>query len=233
VALRPIVPCVYAVRAGVANAFVIDDEELTLVDTGVPGSADRILNAVRALGRRPEEVRHILVTHCHRDHAGSLAALQRATGAATYMHPLDAGMVERGRSMRPVHSAPGLVPRVARALLMRGQPPEVEPARIRNEVLGGDEIPAAGGMLAIHAPGHCAGQLAFLWPHHGGVLFAADTAAHVFGLGLSIVYENQEEGERTLARLGTMDFDVACFGHGRPLVGGASAAFAKRWPARG
>jgi len=232
VALRPIVPCVYRVRTGASSAYVIDDEELTLVDTGVPGSEDRLLGAVRALGRRPEEVRHILVTHCHPDHAGSLAALRRATGAATYMHPLDAGMVARGKSMRVVQRTPGIVPRVLNAWTRRGHQPEIEPVAVEHEVLGGDRLPAAGGMLAIHAPGHTTGQLAFLWPHHGGVLFAGDAAAHVFALGLSIVYENQEEGERTLARLGTMDFDVACFGHGRPYVGGASAAFARRWPTR-
>ena len=34
----------------------------------------------------------------------------------------------------------------------------------------GEVLPFAGGIRAVHAPGHCAGQLAFFWPRHGGVL---------------------------------------------------------------
>src|SRR5436309_3233459 len=79
----------------------------------------------------------------------------------------------------------------------------------------------AGGVRAIHVPGHCAGQLAFLWPEHGGVLIAADAAANVFGLAPSPLYEDLAEGMRSLSRLSAFDFEVACFGHGRPITTGA------------
>src|SRR5207302_1553049 len=78
----------------------------------------------------------------------------------------------------------------------------------------------------------CAGQLAFLWPEHGGVLLAADAAASVFGLSLSPMYEDLDEGRRSLAKLASLDFEVACFGHGRPIAGGAAGRFRCQLPAR-
>ena len=84
--LTQVLPHLYSIQLGVVRAFLIDTDELTLVDTGMPGSAEKITNAVRELGRNPSEIRHILVTHCHPDHAGSLAMLKSLTGALAYMH---------------------------------------------------------------------------------------------------------------------------------------------------
>jgi glyoxylase-like metal-dependent hydrolase (beta-lactamase superfamily II) len=230
-AIQPVVPGLYSIPLGIVSAFLLVGDDLTLIDTGVPGSAARILDAVRALGRQPGDIRHILVTHCHADHSGSLAALQAATGAPAYMHPADAALVRAGQSARPLRPAPGVLPALLFRLftLSRLTPTTIPPATIEREVQDGDELPMAGGIRAIHAPGHCAGQLAFLWPQAGGVLFAADAAANLFGLGLSLVYEDLNVGRRTLARLSALDFAVACFGHGRPIRSAAAAQFRKRW----
>lgn len=226
-----IVPGLYEVALGPVNAFLLDaDDGVTLIDAGVPGSAPKILDAIRSIGRGPSDVRYILATHCHVDHAGSLAALKRPTGATAWMHPEDAAMVRAGRAMRPLSPAPGPINAILGRLLIRSAPAEVEPAEVEHEVADGEELPIAGGLRVVHVPGHCAGQLAFLWPRHGGVLLAADAAANVFGLGLSPMYEDLAEGRRSLAKLAALDFEVACFGHGRPIRGGASGRFRRKWP---
>lgn len=226
---KQIVPHVYAIPLGMVNAFLIDADGLILIDTGIPGSADKILQAVGELGKQPSDIRHILATHCHADHTGGLAALKAATGAPAYMHPADAAMVRRGESMRPAQPAPGLIFKIVVGLFMRGGSTRVEAAEIEYEVQDGQELDLAGGLKAIHAPGHCAGQLTFLWPQHGGVLFAADAASNMFGLGWSIIYEDLEEGKRSLARLAALDFEVACFGHGKAIVGKAAERFRQKW----
>ena len=91
-------------------------------------------------------------------------------------------------------------------------------------------LPIAGGLTVLHTPGHCAGQICLLWPPHGGVLLAADAAANTFGLGLSVTYEDRAEGERQLHRLAALDFRVACFGHGKAIIGDAASRFRRRWP---
>lgn len=90
-------------------------------------------------------------------------------------------------------------------------------------------IPIAGGIRAIHVPGHSGGQLAFLWEKNGGVLFAAETAYNTFGLTHINVYEDFEDVKRSLAKITALDFDTACFCHGKTIVNGASAQFKQKW----
>lgn len=223
-----VVTGVYAVPLRIVNAFLLrTGSGLVLIDTGVPGSEEKILGAIRGIGSRAQDVERILVTHLHADHTGSLAALKEATGAPAVMHPLDAEMVRRGETLRPTRPGPGLINRII-ALLMSLMPrPGMEPLEIEEEVEDGDEV--AGDLRVIHVPGHAAGQLAFLWPQQGGVIFAADAAANVLGLGYAPVYENLDEGRRSLARLAGLEFEVACFGHGSAIVGGAAQRFRQKW----
>lgn len=222
-------PNVYSVSLGSVNAFLIDTDGLTLIDTGTEGSADAILDAIREIGRRPEDLDCILVTHCHADHAGSLAELKRATGVEAHMHPLDAAMVREGKALRPLQPSPGLAKWLIFQIFIRPASATIQPAKIEHEVNDGDEIPVAGRMRAIHTPGHCAGQLSFLWPQEGGVLFAADACSNIPRLGLALGYEDLEEGRRSLRKLAQLDFEVACFGHGGAITRGASRRFRKKW----
>ena len=101
-AIKEIVPGLHQVNLGLVNAYVLQDgQELTLIDTGIGGSAAKILEGIAALGRRPQDVKRILITHLHADHTGGLAALKRATGAPVYMHAADAELVAQGVAMRP------------------------------------------------------------------------------------------------------------------------------------
>jgi glyoxylase-like metal-dependent hydrolase (beta-lactamase superfamily II) len=224
-----VVPGLWSVKIRFVNAYLLDTGDgLALIDTGIPGSAPTIQQAVRSIGRDPADIRHILVTHCHSDHSGSLAEMKRLTGAPAAMHPVDAAMVRQGQARRSLRPAPGLLNAII--CLLPGAPTEIERAEIEHEVRDGETL--AGGLRAIHVPGHCAGQLAFLWPEHGGVLIAADAAAHVVGLSLSPMYEDLDEGRRSLSKLAGLEFEVACFGHGKPIKSGASRQFGRKWTAR-
>ena len=77
--VQPIQPGLYRIRLPGVNAFLLgsDSDGLTLVDTGVPGSADRITDAVHSLGRDLTDIRQILVTHCHSDHATCVGTISR------------------------------------------------------------------------------------------------------------------------------------------------------------
>jgi glyoxylase-like metal-dependent hydrolase (beta-lactamase superfamily II) len=226
---KQIAPGLFELSLGVVNVFLLEsDDGLALIDTGYPNSADRILSGVAELGRQPGDIRHIIVTHSHPDHIGSLAALQWATGARTYIHALDGPIARAGTGFRPITPSPGLVPFVMHRMFMRN-PPVLEPAQIDQEVADGDVLPIAGGLKAIHTPGHSAGHLAFLWPR-GRLLIAGDACATMFGLNLSIGYEDHQAGHRSLALLSGLDFEIACFGHGRTIQQGAAERFRKRWP---
>ena len=226
-----VVPGVYQISLGFVNAFLLEsDDGLILIDTGIPGSADKILGAISALGKQPADIHQILVTHLHADHTGNLAALKRATGAPIYMHPLDAALVRKGIAGRPMTPAPGLMPRLMHTMMSFRGAPVVEAVETDHEVNEGDVLPLAGGIQVITTPGHSAGQVAFLWPHNGGVLFAGDVAGNMSNkLSISIVYEDMPLGIKSLKKLAGMHFETAIFGHGGPIVSGASEQFRHKW----
>ena len=100
---------VYAVTSGDMHVFlIVQPDGITLIDAGFPGTWPLIEEALEELGRKPEDVHDILVTHCHPDHAGGLAEIKRATGAKVWMHAADADMVAQGKAFRPWKPAPGL-----------------------------------------------------------------------------------------------------------------------------
>lgn len=226
---KQIVPGLYAIPLGVVNAFLLESSDgLALIDTGYPGDSEKMLQAVREIGKQPRDVRHIILTHAHPDHIGGFAVLKQATGAVAYIHPSDAAIATTGAGFRPLKPAPGLAIGIMFRLFIRPVA-GIEGAEIEHQVNDGDELPIAGGLRAIHAPGHCAGQLAFLWRQHGGVLFAADACGNVTGLGWSLGYEDFEQGKRDLKKLAQYDFQVTCFGHGSAITQEASVQFKRKW----
>jgi metallo-beta-lactamase class B len=69
-----------------------------LIDGGLPESAPAILDNVRALGFRMQDVGLILNSHAHFDHAGGIAALQRVSGAPVAASPWSASVLRQGAS---------------------------------------------------------------------------------------------------------------------------------------
>lgn len=212
---------------GAVNAYLLETEDgCVLIDTGLPGSAEKITAGVEKAGKELRDIRHIVLTHAHPDHIGSFAVLKKRTRAEAYMHPADAIIAASGRGFRPMRAAPGLKRMIMFKLFVRPVA-EVEAAPIEHGVDDGEILP--GGLRAIHAPGHCAGQIALFLPTHGGVLIAADACANLMGLGLSLGYEDLALGRRSLRKLSSFEFQIACFGHGKPIMKDAARRFRELW----
>ena len=73
-----ILPSVYLVD-GVkgSNVYLLAEDELVLIDTGLPGNARHIKNFIEDQGRDPAELAQIIITHAHIDHMGSLTSSGR------------------------------------------------------------------------------------------------------------------------------------------------------------
>lgn len=226
----PIFPSVYALALGPVNIFLVEEGgKLTLIDTGYKDSEQQILDAVRALGKQPSDITNIVVTHCHPDHAGSLAALQQQLQVPVWMHHADAEVVRGNTPMVRSTPAPGLLNRLLYNIFIKSVPAYVPFTSVDHEVKDGDQLPVAGGLRALHTPGHSAGHLSFLLPAGGGLIFAADACSNMMGLGYSIVYDDLAEGRRSLAKLATYDVQAFCFGHGSVLKDDGVKRFRKKW----
>ena len=89
----------------------------------------------------------------------------------------------------------------------------------------GDTLPILGEMRVLHTPGHTPGSIS-LYLEERGVLFTGDVLlsnGKSFSRALPLPGTDFKLYRRSVERLSRLDFDVACVGHGKPIVGGAQA----------
>jgi glyoxylase-like metal-dependent hydrolase (beta-lactamase superfamily II) len=219
--MKQITANAWLLALGNANAVLLQDgTELTLVDAGFHGKEKVVFDAISQLGRKPSDLKHLVFTHSHPDHIGSAPAIIRATGARTYMHAADAPMAETGGPFRDMAPAPGLFHNIMHRLVWDAKE-LMEPFKIDQHVSDNEELPFAGGLNAIHVPGHDAGQLAFLW-QGDRLLIAGDVFMNMIGLADPVGFEDEAEGRRSQRKLAGLKFDKAAFGHGGAILKNAS-----------
>ena len=85
---------------GIVNAHLIRSEAgCILIDTGIPGSEGKIGKALLRHGLVFRDIKLIIVTHAHTDHAGSAAAIRDLSGAPILAHEDDADYYSRKKPM--------------------------------------------------------------------------------------------------------------------------------------
>lgn len=221
-----IAPGVYSMgqwMGGHVHAFLLDDGEgLTLIDTLFDVDGHRVLAQIAQLGRRPEDLRHIVLTHAHRSHLGGLAELKRLSDATVYSHEWEADIIAGDREAQRVSPLPkgpwGAYP--FQLGLAAGRGAGAPHAVVDRTLKHGDRV---GPVDVIHAPGHTPGHLAFYWPE-SRVLFAGDTIATwpEFAAGWPGLNLNVRQLRVSVSRLAEMEAQVVAVGHGEPLTRGAT-----------
>lgn len=227
--MKPVSASVFQIKLGPVNAFIIEDKGLTLVDTGYRGDMKKIFAALIRAGRDPKDIKQILLTHCHPDHAGSAADIKRALQIPVFAHRSDAALMEAGISGRyPFEVSPGPVNRIAYHLFIKRAAKTIMPFGVETFLEDGAILPVAGGLQVIHTPGHSAGHVSLLVKKEG-VLIAGDICANLSGLKLSAVYENRLSGKASILKAAAFDFGKAVFGHGNPILHNASVRLKARF----
>jgi hydroxyacylglutathione hydrolase len=194
-----------------ANSYVVETGDgLMVIDTGMPGNADKVLAFVRGLGRAPEDVRTIVLTHADIDHVGSLAPLKRATGAAIAIHAADAPAL--------AGTGPGKKRSGAVGLLMAAMPRffPLEHVQADVELNDGDTV---GGFRVLHTPGHTPGSITL---HRDGVVFSGDAllsdAEGHESPPRKAMSGDWEQAQRSADKIRALGYRVLLTGHGEPVV---------------
>ncbi|GAA3293392.1 MBL fold metallo-hydrolase [Streptomyces cinereospinus] len=221
---RKLSPQLYQLDFEIGNAYLWRDTgSLTLIDTGTAGSGELIARSIEHLGWSTGDLDRVVLTHAHEDHAGAAAEIGAWGGVTVIAHRLDVPVV-RGESVAARPAFQG-APEWERTLFETKPPlPPAPPAQVNQVLDEGDVLDFGGGAHVISVPGHTDGSIALYVPKTG-VLFTGDALANPDGQTMVGVFNtDRDRAIASLHRLADLDVDTACFGHGDPVVGSASAA---------
>jgi glyoxylase-like metal-dependent hydrolase (beta-lactamase superfamily II) len=174
--MRSVPPGLFTIRGvmGVCHLLVDERREAVLLDTGLVGEPLEIRWKLKRLGIDRRDVKAILITHGHLDHAGNLAWAKAWTGAPIYAHPLEQAHIDGTYPYVGINRWCGRLERAGRALLRNGRP-----AAIDMPLADGDQLPFWGGLTVVHLPGHTLGHCGFYSARHD-LLFSGDLFASYF-----------------------------------------------------
>lgn len=81
---------VHRIEHAYVNVYLVEDEgRVLLVDTGLPATWGHIARGLRHIGRRPEDVAAVALTHAHFDHTGNAARAQERLRVPIWAHRED------------------------------------------------------------------------------------------------------------------------------------------------
>jgi len=199
-----------------ANAYLVkQDDDIIVVDTGLPGNAGKIIDYVQSIGCRPSDVKTIVLTHSDMDHAGSVAHLKEETNAKVAIHEADAPRLSGEKEPKAVKGVLRLFLRTMSAF-MRFK-------RMKADLLLKDSD-TIDGMTVIHTPGHTDGSICLYLP--GRALFVGDALLTNHGTVLSLPRRSMstdlDQAKESIKRISELKYSVLLPGHGPPIDQNAS-----------
>lgn len=209
---REIVPGVYYLGDIVPTAVyaITGPEGIVLIDSGVPFFVPKVLSTLSDLGLNPEQLRAVLLTHRHLDHASGAATIRETTGARIYAGGADAMVLEQSDSIEDFLSFFPLEKQLPVRFLVDEHIDRT-----------GDLSVAGIDLRAIVCPGHTAGSVCYVLRRAGRtVLFSGDTVMTLegnpgtFGLYYDARYgADPDDYLSTLESLREIPVDVLLPGH--------------------
>jgi metallo-beta-lactamase class B len=140
----------FYVGLGLGSVLITSDQGHVLIDGALNESAPLIAAHIRALGFKLSDVKVILNSHAHYDHAGGLSQLQRLTGARMLASPWSAGVLKSGHN-------PADDPQF-------GALSNIAPVANVSELKDGEVVKVGPLALTAHfTPGHTPGGTSWTW----------------------------------------------------------------------
>jgi hydroxyacylglutathione hydrolase len=207
-----------------ANTYAVLEEtqvgdggHLTLIDTGMPGNAGRIIDFLRSLGREQMDGFTIILTHPDIDHSGSVAELKEKLGnVKVVIHEADA---PRLTGEKPLREGRGFV-----GLLFKAMSPFMKFKPVTPDVLlkDGEQV---DGLSVIHTPGHTLGSIS-LYSEGSKAMFVGDALRtdkdgmpRLLSAAMTV---NIEQAKNSIRKIASYEFELLLPGHGPPILTDAS-----------
>lgn len=195
----------YVGVAGVASFLITTPQGHILLDSGFAETVPLIKDSVKQLGFKFEDIKILINSHAHFDHAGGLAELKRLTGAKLMISEADAELISKGGA----------------GDFFWGDKPTFEPAKVDRTLRDKDEVKLGDvTMVARITPGHTKGNTTWTMKvREGGkeldVVFVGSTTVPGYKLVNNAQYPNiADDYAYTFALLKTLKCDVFLAPHG-------------------
>lgn len=151
---RPVTPFPLADKSwyigtqGISAVLVKTPQGAVLIDGGMPQAAKMLLAHMHELGVEPGDLKLILHSHAHADHAGPQAEVKRATGARLVGNAQSAAMLARGGS-DDIHFGDDIT---------------FPPVQVDRLIMDGEVVELGGVRFTAHfTPGHTPGSTSWTW----------------------------------------------------------------------
>ena len=194
---------------GLSAILIAGDAGLILLDGGLEQSAALIHANIHKLGFKTSDVKLIVNSHGHYDHAGGIAALQRASGATVAASPSGADALQRGENTTDD-------PQYGFGKADNGFPP------VKNvKVIKDSEVLRVGNIAitAVFTPGHTPGSTTWTWRSCEGTqcynLVYADSISAVSAPGFKFTAKPEVVNlfRRSISRLAELPCDIVVSTH--------------------
>jgi glyoxylase-like metal-dependent hydrolase (beta-lactamase superfamily II) len=217
---------------------------LVLVDAGMSSEAEDVLTGLDALAARPADIRAILLTHWHNDHAAGARVAHDLSGAPIYHHRGDEPYFTGAAGARGLRGkVSDLVPEWGVLVLAKGLLGEAVPRPVAADGFVDDGEIVLDDFLVIATPGHTSGHVSYFYRPEQA-LFAGDALAVIAGrirFMARPVTLDLPSARRSMEKILTLRPRFVCPGHREPLANAGEAcedmlkylAVGGRWPILG
>jgi len=146
------------------NVILILADRITLVDTGVKGSHEKIFEYLKQNNREYHDIERVILSHSHPDHIGSAKIIKELTNCEILAHELEAEWIENIDLQNKERPVPGFYNLVDQSV------------NIDYKLQGGEKLKVSKDVTLeiIHSPGHSKGSLNILFKEDH-ILFTADS----------------------------------------------------------
>lgn len=225
-----VAPDVYRFGTQRVNWYVVEaDGNLTVVDAGLPGHWQQLVDGLDDLGYSRDDIAAMVLTHGHQDHIGFAERLRETTAVPVLVHKADVALVEGTDSGSPNEVVWNLWRPAVLSLLVefaRSSGTSIPPVKVVQPFEDGAVLDVPGTPQVIHVPGHSDGSCALYFPDREALLCGDALATLDIKTGrargpqiMSMFNADAERAVESLDQIGSLGRLTLLPGHGEPWRG--------------